>query len=102
MIQKGWQYFPAEDMGHSIESEMPYVVGWEEDNGRVRFADMWLMYADKGVEARKRKENLDRWNNRRQARKEEVLEEGERGGRVVSTSEQGKVPVSELLKDVGE
>lgn len=99
-IQKGWQFYPSEDMRYDDGDGFPWLSVWENDNGKVRAMDHWLVYADRDMEARKRAENLRRWNQRRD-NKREVMDEisDSNKTRDIVESRKGRTTVAELLRE---
>lgn len=100
-VQKGWQFYPAEEFGSDPDSGLPWMALWEDDNGKVRALDHWLMYIDKDAEERKRKHNNQRWNARRAQRRQdtEALSDASNRTRGVVESERGQVRLTELLSE---
>jgi hypothetical protein len=86
-IQKGWQFFPAEEFGRNADEDKPFVYGWEDDGGRVLYLDCWLMYADREIEQRRYRENNERWNERREGKKETIVEDSDTPAKVIATVE---------------
>lgn len=99
-IQKGWQFYPSEDFRSDPDTGFPWLSVWENDNGKVRAMDHWLVYADRDMEARKRAENLRRWNERRDTKRESaVAVDDSNKTRDIVESRKGRATVAELLKE---
>ena len=97
MVQRGWNYYPAEEFGR--RGDTPWMPEWEDDEGRVRSMDHWLVYTDRDMQQRKTQENLDKWNRKHAAVKEKVREEGQKGA-VVREYERKPLTQKELLQDL--
>lgn len=99
-VQKGWQFYPSNEFGSDPESGNPWMSIWEDDNGKVRALDHWLMYIDRDAEQRKRKVNNERWNARRAKRREDdSLTDDSNRTKAVVQSERGQVALAELLRE---
>jgi hypothetical protein len=99
-IQKGWQFYPSEDFRSEPDTGFPWLSVWEDDNGKVRAMDHWLVYADRDMEARKRAENLRRWNERREGKRQSALDmDDSNKTRDIVESQKGRTTVAELLKE---
>lgn len=97
MVQRGWNYYPADEFGR--EGETPWMPEWENDDGRVRSVDHWLVYTDREAQERKRRENNRDWNRKHEAKKDNVREEGKRGA-VVREYKREPLTERELLQDL--
>jgi len=99
-IQKGWQFYPSDDFRSDPDTGFPWLSVWENDNGKVRAMDHWLVYADRDMEARKRAENLRRWNERRDTKRESAIAvDDSNKTRDIVESRKGRATVAELLKE---
>ena len=99
-VQKGWQFYPADEFGSDPDSGLPWMSLWDDDNGKVRSLDHWLMYIDKDAEERKRKLNNERWNRRRAQRREDAtMTDASNRTKGVIESERGQVRLTELLSE---
>jgi len=99
-IQKGWQFYPADEFRSSPEDGYPWLSIWDDDGGRVRAMDHWLLYADRDMEARKRRDNLRRWNALRDEKREvnEGIDASNKTRDLVE-SKRSRVTVAEFLKE---
>lgn len=99
-VQKGWQFYPADEFASSPDAGLPWMSLWDDDNGKVRALDHWLMYIDKDAEERKRKFNNERWNRRRAQRRQDAsLTDDSNRTKSVIESERGQVRLTELLSE---
>ncbi len=104
-IQRGWQYYPAEEMAHEPGTGLPWMNEFEDDGGKVRAQDHWLVYADREIEQRKRQENVDRFNQKREGVRATIREEAEgdsKGVRTFVESERGQASVLDILREESE
>lgn len=97
MVQRGWNYYPAEEFGRV--GSTPWMPEWVDDEGRVRSADHWLMYTDRDLQERKRAENLAQWNRKHDAKKQAERREGSHGT-VVREFKREPLTERELLGDL--
>ena len=99
-VQKGWQFYPSDEFRSEPDTGFPWMSVWEDDGGKVRAMDHWLVYADKDMEARRRAENLRRWNLKRDQRRETIdeVDDSNRTKDIVE-SRKGRATVAELLKE---
>lgn len=80
MVQRGWNYYPSDEFGR--EGDTPFMPEWSDDHGRVRSQDHWLVYTDREFQDGKRQANIDKWNRKHEARKDNTRDEGARGATV--------------------
>ena len=101
-VQKGWQFYPPEEFATEPGMGLPWLVQWENENGKVRLMDMWLVYADKDMEARARRDNLERWNRHLDEAKETRRVEGGKGMKGTASfveSERGQAKAIDILRE---
>lgn len=106
-VARGWRFFPAEDMDNRPGSGKPWMPEYQNDNGKVRFQDQWLMYADKDMAARQRRENIRRRNEMIERQKEpgpHTSVDPQRGDEYTYQvySQKGQVAVNQLLREQGD
>lgn len=96
--QRGYRFYRAEDLRRGPNTEgLPWHPSWEDDNGKVLWAGMWLMYRSAEYERHARKDLERRARERREAARapSDLNEHGQRS----LGFESQRVPVNQLLRE---
>lgn len=95
-FQKGWNWYPSELFGLDGTDDRPWIHSAEEDNGKVRLFDNWLIYNTlEGVEER-RAAAVARVKSRRENYINDLDDNSD--GRITTAHESERGTVGDILK----